>query len=149
MSRYYSSEIPLTAPFPPCGENCAGRGISSLPHESRSAASAGAPFDWTFKKFFYSMKPKIGKLRQEVCRFSFAFFWRCVILAVRKCQIVIFRRSNYYEFLLSVILVLPLAACAPKYKVTIANDYLIANELKETYSAGEDVLAFNIFSTTS
>ena len=25
-----SSEILLTAPFPPCGENCAGRGISSL-----------------------------------------------------------------------------------------------------------------------
>ena len=24
------SEIPLTAPFPPCGENCAGRGISSF-----------------------------------------------------------------------------------------------------------------------
>ncbi len=28
--RVTSSEIPLTAPFPPCGENCAGRGVSSL-----------------------------------------------------------------------------------------------------------------------
>ena len=30
--------------------------------------------------------------------------------------------KKYIAFLLSVILVLPLAACAQKYKVTIAND---------------------------
>ena len=32
-----SSEIPITAPFPPCGENCALVGISSLSAPTRSA----------------------------------------------------------------------------------------------------------------
>ena len=32
-----SSEIPMTAPFPPYGENCAIMGISSLPGPTRSA----------------------------------------------------------------------------------------------------------------
>ncbi len=39
---------------------------------------------------------------------------------------------------MSVILALSLAACSKKYKVTISNDYPIANELRETYSAGEE-----------
>ncbi len=32
-----SSEIPITALFPPCGENCAVMGISSLPTATRSS----------------------------------------------------------------------------------------------------------------
>ena len=32
-----SSEIPINAPFPPCGENCALMGISSLSAEIRFA----------------------------------------------------------------------------------------------------------------
>ena len=32
-----NSEIPITAPFPPCGENCAVMGISSLSAEIRFA----------------------------------------------------------------------------------------------------------------
>ena len=43
-----SSEIPMTAPFPPCGENCAIMGISSLPGPTRSAGlgpGVGCEFD--------------------------------------------------------------------------------------------------------
>ena len=40
---------------------------------------------------------------------------------------------------LSVVLALSLAACAKQYKLTVAGDHEIVNELKETYSAGEKV----------
>ena len=52
------SEIPLTAPFPPCGENCAGRGISSVFRGEpaslgfaarRWGASAGLPFGFSMR----------------------------------------------------------------------------------------------------
>ncbi len=47
--------------------------------------------------------------------------------------------KKYAALLLSVLLGLPLAACAEKYTVTIAEDYPIANELEEAYAAGEEV----------
>ena len=37
-----SSGIPITAPFPPCGENSAMMGIPSLPHRNRCASLADA-----------------------------------------------------------------------------------------------------------
>ena len=37
VSDNHSSEIPITAPFPPCGENCAMMGTSSLPTATQSS----------------------------------------------------------------------------------------------------------------
>lgn len=39
MNTRTSSEIPITAPFPPFGENCAMMGISSLSTRKRFAGS--------------------------------------------------------------------------------------------------------------
>ena len=41
LQRVTSSEIPTTAPFPPCGENCAMVGVSSLSGQSRQAPPRG------------------------------------------------------------------------------------------------------------
>ncbi len=46
-SLFGSSEIPITAPFPPVGENCAIMGISSLSAPTRSA-ELGAEGDRDF-----------------------------------------------------------------------------------------------------
>lgn len=40
---------------------------------------------------------------------------------------------------LSIILILMLVACDKKYKVLVADDYPIANEIQKTYSAGGEV----------
>ncbi len=47
--------------------------------------------------------------------------------------------KKYLTLFLSVVLTFSLAACSKKYKVTFASDYEIVNELKEAYSAGEEV----------